>query len=235
MDVIKFLDTDQSSNTVYIYYPACDSEFIWTNEFDTFINKISASSQKAIVSIATKAKLKPSILRRVKEINQDLISRQTGFIKISTSFSTKRRIDELEKGTLNYIQRVEQLTELNELGIPSSLILKPILPFVDLEEYKEIIDDTHNIIEYYSLGGLYFSLKSDFFKSYIENKYAYIFKKAEWLSYKPEWGFIESKEKADSIRKYIASFHKQAFLSDQEMLEKMWRSIISSKNETQPK
>jgi DNA repair photolyase len=230
MELINFNEEQDTQNNVLIYYPSCDSEFIWTREFDLFIEKLFNSEQKAIISISTKARLKESILSKIKSINEILIPRKSGFIKLSVSFSTKSRIGEIEKGTLPYIQRIDQLRVFKEMGIPSSVILKPILPFIENEEYAEIINDTSDLTMYYLLGGLYLSNNSDFYKDYIEGRYTTVQKEADWLPYKPEWVFIESGEKIAALKNYIINKGKDVSLSDVELLRKIWQSLIGDQN-----
>lgn len=230
LDVVKFSNNKNSEcDDVLIYYPSCDTEFIWTDSFDKFIDNLLTSKNKAIISISTKGKLRKLLLEKIKSVNNKLIGENKGFIKFSVSITNKSMINVIEPQTSNYQERLSLLSYLRDHQIPSSIILKPILPFIATEEYLEIIDDTFELTDNYLLGGLYISKENAFYQDYIKDKFKVENKQADWLPYKPMWGFIASTEKIGLISNYILSKNKSSFLSDLDLLESMWIDIIETK------
>jgi DNA repair photolyase len=228
LDILSFHTEKKGNEDVLIYYPSCDTEFIWMKAFDDFIQKLIDSGTKSIISIATKSKMGLQSLNKIGSANNLLMKNGIGFIKLSVSITNKSIISVIEPRTSSYKERIELLKYLKENNIPSSVVLKPILPFITDHEYFEIVSDTSPFINNYLIGGLYLSKDSEFYKEYIENKFEIINKQVNWLPYNPSWLFVESTEKINTIRNYISEKNKKSFLSDQELLEVMWEEVIES-------
>lgn len=229
LDVVKFKGKNPESDDVLIYYPSCDTEFNWSDNFDKFIDKLVDSNTKSIISISTKGKLRKSLIKKVKNANDILIKQNIGFIKFSVSITNKSMISIIEPHTSNYQERLDLLKYLNDQEIPSSVILKPILPFIEAKEYIEIIDDTSPFTNNYLLGGLYISKESVFYNNFIKDKYIITERKADWLSYKPMWAYVDSTTKMNLLEKYLTEKNKNSFFSDLELLESMWQNLILNK------
>lgn len=229
LDVVNFQTKNSETEEVLIYYPSCDTEFMWSENFDKFISNLINSDNKAIISISTKGKLRKNLLEKIKTTNDILINADKGFIKFSVSITNKSMIDVIEPRTSNYQERLDLLKYIQEHNIPSSVILKPILPFIETEEYFEIVNETKEFTNNYLIGGLYVSKENSFYKDFIKDKFEVVDKKADWLQYKPMWSFVESNEKINSISHYIISNYKNVFYSDLNLLEAMWIDIIENK------
>jgi DNA repair photolyase len=229
LDVVNFKGKNSESDDVLIYYPSCDTEFNWSDNFDKFINKLVDSNTKSIISISTKGKLRKSIIEKIKKANDILIKQNIGFIKFSVSITNKSMISVIEPHASSYQERLDLLNYLNDQEIPSSVILKPILPFIETKEYIEIINDTIPFTANYLLGGLYVSKESVIYNDFIKDKYETTERKADWLSYKPMWTYIDSTNKMNILQEYINNNNKNSFFSDLELLESMWENLISNK------
>jgi DNA repair photolyase len=131
----------------------------------------------------------------------------------------KDRINEIEPGTIKYEDRIGLLKRLKERNIPNSVVLKPLLPFIDLDVYKVIIDETSIYTNSYLIGDLYVNIKSKFYEYYVKDKYEIHKREVLWLPDKKTWYVVVDNIKKSNIEKYINKLEKNVFHSDVEHLE----------------
>lgn len=170
-----------------------------------------------IVSFSTKQSLSDEILAYLKSIHEKL-QENGGFLKLGVSITTKSMLEEIEPNTASYQERIEMLKRVVSMKIPSAVILKPILPFISIEEYWSIIDDT-DFVGKYLTGSLYVHPDTDFFKLYIANKYAAEIKKVNWVNSECRWLSIVQDERINEIQRYIEAKGLVEFSSDVALLE----------------
>lgn len=204
-----------------IIYPTCESDFFdqpqsWV---ENILEQFLFEKKTIIISISTKTNVPFQKLLLIK----DLIS-QGLRIKISISFTTKYSISEIEPNTTSYIERINTLTKISEYGIPTSINLKPLLPFISFNEYCEIIDDTFQYAQIYMIGDLYVNKKDAFFKQYIEGKYCTKLRPVNWVSGMPSWHVVEDKIKNAQIEEYIENKGGHCFISDAQVIANLFLS-----------
>ncbi len=205
----------KSDDDSVIIYPCCDSEFF--EQCISLKDILKLKNRSIYVSISTKQLINTNQLEYLKVLDNELKRQNRGFVKLSVSFSNKYSIDKLEKGTATYSQRVSLLEQVQNMGIYTGAIIKPILPFITLTEYKEIIDDLA-FIKKFLLGDLYVDINSRFYKDYIEGKYDLSIRKVAWLN-KPEcWNVIEDVEKKRKLYDYIEKKCCEYFESDNDLI-----------------
>lgn len=211
-EIEKLIDLDDDSIVVY---PCCDGDFFQQNVSLKNLSKLT--NKKIYVSISTKHSISDEQLKELKLLDNELRKEKKGFIKISVSFTNKYMIDEIENGTMSYQERINLLKKLQELEINTSVIIKPILPFIPFSEYKEIVDDL-SFITKFVLGDLYVDLNTNFYKKYIENKYEVSSRKVNWLNVPKNWYVIEDTQKKEKIHDYIKDISCESYESDIELI-----------------
>lgn len=204
-----------------VIYPYCNNDIIDSSETLTYLKECISiqSGDRVIISISTKNDLSSNFLEQIKGINNK------GFVKISVSLTNKNMIDKIENKAASYSTRLDLLKKLKALGIPTSVILKPILPFISLEEYYEIIEDVKDFVENFVLGDLYVKENDDFYKSYIHDKYNINKRNVSWLKNEPSWLIVESLEKRTKIQEYLKEKGIEFYLSDIDHINKIERNI----------
>lgn len=206
--VEKILNSNDDS---VVIYPCCDSDFFKQN---IILDDVLKLDNKFIyVSISTKRMISVEQLDYLKKLDSELKQKNRGFVKLSVSFSNKYFIDELENGTMSYGERVNLLRQVQDMGIYTSAIIKPILPFISLTEYKEIIDDLA-FVKKFLLGDLYVDFNTEFYKKYICGKYNANIRKTVWLNEPEYWNVIVDDEKKLLLHKYIEKKNCDSFESD---------------------
>ncbi len=204
-----------------IIYPCCDSE----PHIDlAYINKILAqvkNYQKPVVSFSSKRRLTSRDISFLVDLDTSL-RELGGRLKFSISITNKNHIDLFESGTSSYRNRLISLESLSKNNILTSVNIKPVLPFISLDEYISIIDDTNKITKNFMVGDLYLDGKSDFSNRIASDYPEHVFeRKVSWLPSKPTWLVYNDREKTEKIISYISSVGGQAFLSDAELISSM--------------
>jgi hypothetical protein len=93
------------------------------------------------------------------------------------------------------------------------------LPFVGIEEYKEIVYDfISNSIKHFVTGDLYFNKNTKFYKKYIKENNNVIEKIVTWIKTEPIWTQITSEQKINELSEYIKSLDGYRYDSDRELL-----------------
>jgi DNA repair photolyase len=213
-------DIEEIKSESKVIYPCCDSELILNaNTIDKMFEIAKIRNATTIFSIATKNSIPIEVLELLSITNQRLIDQNLGFIKISVSFSNKSLIGKIEKGTASYSERIDLLENINQKNIPSSVILKPILPFIDTQEYIDIVTDALMFTKCYLLGDLYINTQSNFYKEYLEGRYSHLEREVSWLKRKTRWNVVEDISKKEIIQNHIEALGGKFFDSDIEFLE----------------
>lgn len=192
------LDEDK----INIIYPCCDGEFFLNSNWYDWLLQMAINKNKIIISFSTKNNIDDSSIVKISNINNYLIKNKQGFIKISIPLVTKHRLNEIEKNTSDYNERMRNLWKISQSNIATSVNIRPILPFISESEYIDIINDTSLYTNYYLIGDLYFDYKSDFYNKYLKS-YKYTNKKVHWAYDDPIWNVIESKLKKEKIEHHI--------------------------------
>lgn len=219
------LETANIDNESIILYPCCDGElFDQTGVIDN-IKAIANDTEKIYVSISTKRALNQEEFNYILTLNHWLEEHNKGFVKFSVSVSTKTKICEIEPSTADYGDRLLIAQKLMFSNIHSSLTLKPVLPFIPLQEYIEIIHDFSPYIKHITLGGLYINPTSKFYAEYIQDKYSCTKRKVCWLDNNPEWYYIEDKEKTQQLIEYASNLGIQVHLSDEDLIKSIINQI----------
>jgi DNA repair photolyase len=166
-----------------------------------------------IVSISTKDKDFTTYIPILNRI-QKAVSLTGGFVKIGISF-TNINYEYLEEGTATFEERISLLRMLSEYEFKLSAVIKPLLPFVTVDEYKVIIKQSD--ADKYLLGGLYVEEGSEFYNVYIKDKFKVTHRTVEWLNDERHL-YVESDETQLELIRFINSIGKSAYSSDIEMI-----------------
>ena len=208
------ISTASISEKEAIIYPCCDCEFSDQDLFVDSIRNISKKLDKVYISMSTKKDIDDYLLNTIASFNNELVSEKKGFIKIGISLSNKKRIKEIEPNTASYEKRLEVARKITNYNIPLGLTIKPILPFIDVDEYLEILDDYKHITDKVLIGGLYVNTNSTFYKEYELSRYVIEKRKVEWLPDRPEWDYIKDLDKEQRIINHAICNGIMVFESD---------------------
>lgn len=218
---IKFPDVEVHGDHLIIY-PNCDGDF-FDDGFENIMNRIHNSKHKNVIfSVSTKFIPTEYQLQKIQELNSKLKS-ENSFFKLSVSFSCSDSIERFEKNTSVYNDKIELIKRINEHAIPYFTIIKPILPFIDIGEYKRIVDDTIKYCSLYVLGDLYVNPHTDFFEEYIKDKMKFHIKDVNWNGCNGKWLEISDDGFRRELINYIISKNGVCCESDKEAIMEIIR------------
>lgn len=210
-----------------IIYPSCDSEFFSDTLAMSNLEDIVQSTQQPIqVSISIKSPIDIKQVKYLKSLNDCLASNKFGFIKCSVSITTKYNIKKYEPNTSEYSERIHALKLFADMEIPTSVNLKPILPFISVDEYHEIIQDTLDYTKSYLIGGLYIDINSEFGKM-INTHYPSLvsIRPVDWLPGRPLWQYCEDPVQLEYVRQIIITSNRMVFDTDIDLMNWMSSEI----------
>lgn len=215
-------------NGLNIVYPSIDSEFFDNPNALLQLENMAKCSVgcKILFNLSTKSKIDKETLKKLAQINAEMIDKEKGFVKVGVTFTTKYRINEFEPKSSSYSERLNTLDELACCGIPTSISIRPVLPFIRAEEYADIIDETSEFTDMYHLGSLYVEYGSSFYNNYIKGKgYKQDISPVEWLNGKKMLKVAESSILKEQLITYIESKNIQTgeginvFDSEKDLME----------------
>lgn len=204
-----------------ILYPCCDGDFFDQSDCYELIHQYARHYENIYVSLSSKLAINKEKIERLFVLNNELMSNNKGFVKFAISLSSKSMISEIEPETMPYIDRIETARVLSELGIPLSLTIKPVLPFITPEEYEEVILDFQPYLKHILLGGLYIDRTTSFFRDYHLDAFNIQNRKVSWLPGNPIWEYIENESQMQRIENFAIRQGLHVFFSDADIIRSM--------------
>ncbi len=208
-----------------ILYPCCDGDFSDQIELAECVKRYAESHKKVYVSLSSKVRLTNEQIVRLNELNKWLVRADKGFVKFAVSLSSRTMLNEIEPSTMTYQERVELADYVRSLGMPLSLTIKPVLPFISKEEYGSILEDFSSYLNRVLIGGLYIDRTSSFYADYIQNDYICMKRKVTWLPDHPDWDYIEDVEQMEGIKAFAQKLGMQVFDTDSSVVESLIEGV----------
>jgi DNA repair photolyase len=199
--------------------PFCDSELEFQDYDATLLSIVEQAKLykvRIIISISTKSYLKDTILTKL-QLAHEKLSEYGGFVKISVTI-TNKNFPDIEPRTASYYERIRLLEKLMTYKMKTSVVIKPILPFVPSDEYIEILNEVCDFTDRFLIGGLYVDESTIFYKNYIQGKYETVTREVNWHNGE-KWSYIDSTTTQNAIKNYLVNRGKKVFDSDQDLIE----------------
>lgn len=199
-----------------IIYPTCDSEFfdLGIEYVKRIIELFDSQSTISMMSISTKSDINLECLELIKAYNHS--NCKNNIIKVSVSITNKSMNNSIEPNALPYEERLHLLEKISLYSVPTCVILKPLLPFIEKEEYFSIITDCLKYTPNFVVGGLYVDTKSMFFLKYISEKYKVESRFCTWQN--KTLSYVEYPDYYEIVR-FIKESSGNCFFSDKEYID----------------
>jgi len=164
---------------VSVVYPICDSEVLYQTQdfFARLCDYAEKAAHPVVFSISTKCPWTTRQLDRIEAFNRTYPS----VIKLAVSFSALEHLPQTEPRALSFEGRLALLAELTKRGIPTNILLKPLLPFIGEDEYRRLIFRCAPLCRRFVVGDLYVSPGTPFFEEYISGRYPLLSKYSTWM------------------------------------------------------
>jgi hypothetical protein len=212
-------------NGIDVIYPACDIDLFALPDPIGILKRIARYGRT--ISVSTKARIAPKVAAALGELETLLVARGC-FLKVSVSLSTKCSIGEIEPRAANFEERLVNLRLLNDFSVPHSVIIKPILPQIDIAEYFEIIRSVSGYTNFLGVGDLYLDVEDR--RSYGGSAGNDItFSKVSWARGIPTWPCIKEPTKMSMMVDFAESLGMKCFFSDLEFMTFLGEMLVSTK------
>lgn len=208
-----------------ILYPCCDGDFFDQVELVENVKHYTESHRKVYVSLSSKIRPTDEKIMQLLGLHEWLVRADKGFVKFAISLSNRTLLDEIEPATMSYEERIKLASYINSLGLPLSLTIKPVLPFITEEEYDSILNDFSPYLNRVLLGGLYVNKTSSFYADYLHNDYICAKRKVAWLLDHPDWDYVEDAELMKKIKISAQKLGMQAFDSDSSVVKSLIEGV----------
>lgn len=199
----------RASGTDFIY-PGCDVEIFARNDWNQVLRRSAALHRS--MSLATKAKLTESQIRTLAELAHDY-SMCGLFIKLGVSVSTKYALATIEPRTATYEERLDNARRLVGSGVHAALLLRPLLPQVNADEYDEILYDFRPYTDVLLVGELWLSASTSAVDGENCRKHP-----VGWLSSEITWIKRHAPELVEHVLTSASAYKYDAFTSDLDLM-----------------
>ena len=205
---------DEVERTNTVMYPICDAELIQQSQ--EYIKNLLTYAEKldktVTLSVSTKCVWTDEELKIIADFNK----KGRAIIKLAISLSCGKSLYQIEPYASTYQERLSMIKRIKALNIPTNVLLKPILPFIEFEEYVALIDDFIPLCKDFVIGALYVDENSEFYKEYIEGKYQAVIKYCQWQHRNL---LYVTHSRYQDIKDYIEQKGGRCYESDKELVE----------------
>lgn len=217
---LEFESENVDSDRV-ILYPCCDGDFFDQVDLVENVKHYTESHKKVYVSLSSKIRPTDKKIIQLLGLHEWLVKEDKGFVKFAISLSNRTLLNEIEPATMSYEERINLASYINSLGLPLSLTIKPVLPFIAEEEYASILKDFSPYLNRVLLGGLYVNKTSSFYADYLHNDYICSKREVAWLPDHPDWDYAENTELMKKIKMSAEKLGMQVFDSDSSVIKSL--------------
>lgn len=208
-----------------ILYPCCDGDFFDQASLVESVKKLADHYKKVYISLSSKIYPSAEHIKQLLDLNTWLSDREKGFVKFAISLSNRTMISDIEPGTMSYESRVSLAKSIKSIGLPLSLTIKPVLPFISEREYFSILEDFSPYLSHVLLGGLYVDQTSSFYRDYIQDCYMCAKRNVVWLSDHPDWDYVEDGEQMKKIEQFAKTLGMKVFTSDSLVVQSLIKEV----------
>jgi DNA repair photolyase len=188
-------------------YPACDDDLFAHSNAVLVLRRAARLNRH--LSVSTKARLSDVTLTQVKDVHREMLSKGK-ILKIAVGFTCTQEIGTIEPGTAPYHARIALLKRLNDAGIHTNIVLKPLLPGIALDEFRELFADCAEYTNAVLIGDMYLDA-NDFSRPRVSRRVG-------WLPGTPEWPTIGDVAWTEQVRIAAREFGLCVFDSDLDVL-----------------
>jgi DNA repair photolyase len=178
---------------VDVVYPACDVDLFamrgrWADVMERSV-RLGRS-----ISVSTKAALTVEQVDALGMWSQQMRERGR-VLKVGVSASTMSRCDEIEPRAALWHERLTVLRQLADVGVPTCLVLKPLLADISLDEYRHMLDQASTHADAVVIGDEYVDDERDRRRqSQADLNGSLGSRRVRWLNGQPRWLVREAGE-----------------------------------------
>ncbi len=217
------------ASNVEVIQPACDIEIFLVPQVLEKLSELAKLGKS--ISFATKFKITEETAIKLSSLNQQL-SIKGAILQIAVSFSRLENWKEIELYAPSPNERLKTLKLLYENEIPTTVAIRPLLPFIPEKELIELIDITQQYCYGYISGPVY---TTPALKAYMKQKKIEAnieLNKVSWMKDNPQVETICSKH-LEQVLEARAKQHNKFVFEDNISAVIFLRNKFIDKNKQQ--
>ncbi len=213
LDLLRTRDLIDASGQSQIVQPACDTELFLHPNWRDYLDEL-VSTQKTI-SFATKDPISQEAIGILEEINR-LQIKNGRVLHVGVTIVRLRDWTELEPNAPSPEVRIDTLRRLWEAGIPTTVMVRPMMPLLSPEELDDLVEKTHRFCYGYVSGPLYMTkeIEEHLLSKGLELDVAE--RVATWQEGKPTLRVVESPNLEEALRKSAKERGRVLFESNED-------------------
>jgi len=196
-DILRTRDLVRISCSSQVIQPVCDTELLLTPGWKNYIDELVSTGK--IISFATKSEIEGDNIEFLKGINEILMSNKK-VLHVGITIVKLVGWKEIEPNAPSPEARIATLRRLWENGIPTTVLVRPIIPTLTKHEIKEIVEKTYRFCHGYLAGPLYLTPAVEQYLNQKNIKYLVTERIATWQKTKPKLRVIECSELEEELR-----------------------------------
>jgi len=208
LDELRTRDLLDETEDADVVQPLCDTEFLLLPDWKNYLDELISTNK--IISFATKAVASEDDVRVLGKLNEVLMHNGR-FLHVGVTIVKLRDWQGIEPKAPSPEQRVQTLRRLWEVGVPTNVLVRPMMPFTTLDELEELTDRTYRFCHGYVSGPLYLTPAM---KTYLARKHLSFpttARTANWLTGSPTKEAIESPELEKALAQFAEVRGRQLF------------------------
>jgi 8-oxo-dGTP pyrophosphatase MutT (NUDIX family) len=191
-----------------VVQPACDTELLLLSDWRNYLDEL-VSTEK-IISFATKSEINGADLQFLREINEILMTNGK-VLHIGITIVRLRDWKELEPRAPSPSARIATLRRLWEAGIPTIVVIRPMMPMVTPDEIEELVEKTHRFCHGYLSGPLYLTPAMEEYVRCRNISFTVTERIAAWQEEQPRLRIVECADLEEYLRKAAESKGRRLF------------------------
>ena len=207
-----------------VLYPACDVDLFARRDALEVVERTARLGRS--ISISTKARIRPSVVEALGAVSARLAG-EGRVLKVAVSISAKARAAEIEPHTPAYRFRLATLAALASAGVPTALVLRPLLPDVPIGEYEEILEDARGLATAVLVGDEYVDRDPERRRP-IAGDDPLATRAVNWAAGRPTWPVRDQAARAEHLTQAARTLGLRVYASDLELMGALLGHVAAS-------
>lgn len=208
LDILRTRDLVSASLSSQVVQPACDTEFLRLTNWRDYLDELVSAGK--IISFATKVDISGDDLQSLSEVNKILMA--SGKV-LHMGVTIVRLTDwkDIEPRAPSPFARIASLRQLWEAGIPTTVLMRPMIPMVTFGEIDELVDRTYRFCYGYLSGPLYLTQVMEEYMHSKKQRFTVSERVATWQKGQPRLRTVECDELEQHLRQAAESKGRKLF------------------------
>jgi len=189
LDILRTRDLVSASLSSQVIQPTCDTEFLHLTNWREYLDELVSTGK--IISFATKVDISGDDLQSLSEVNKILMA-SGKVLNIGVTIVRLKDWEDIEPRAPSPFGRIASLRRLWEAGIPTTVLMRPMIPMVTFGEIDELVERTYRFCYGYLSGPLYLTKVMEEYMNSKNQHFTVSERVAKWQKGQPRLRIVES-------------------------------------------